>query len=69
MYALIVCEKADKMVEQCLSYGVDKVFVYENIAYKDFNIETYTNAIEHFYKKHQNNVILFGSTPQGKFCT
>jgi electron transfer flavoprotein alpha subunit len=29
-------------------------------------VELYTNVIDAFYQKYQNNVILFGSTPQGR---
>lgn len=66
VYAIVIAKDASKIVEQCLSYGVDEVFVYQDDAYEDFNVETYTNAVEHFYKKYQNNVILMGSTPQGR---
>ncbi|MDY0346756.1 MAG: electron transfer flavoprotein subunit alpha/FixB family protein [Acholeplasma sp.] len=66
VYALLIGYQTEQMVESCLKYGVDGVFVYDDEAYKDFHIETYTNVIESFYKKHQVNVILFGSTPRGR---
>lgn len=66
VYAIVIADDASSIVKECLSYGVDHVFVYEDKAYKNFNVETYTNAIEHFFKKYNNNVILMGSTPQGR---
>lgn len=66
VYAIVIGSDTKSMVESCLSYGVDDVFVYEDPAYADFNVEKYTNVVETFYKKYQNNVILFGSTPLGR---
>lgn len=66
VFAIVIGNDIKKMTEEALSYGVDRVFGYEHDAYKDFDVEVYTNVIEHFYKTYQNNVILFGSTPQGR---
>ena len=66
VYAIVIGNDIKSIGEEALSYGVDHVFLYQNDAYKDFDVEVYTNVIEHFYKTYQNNVILFGSTPQGR---
>lgn len=66
VFAIIIGNDIKKMTEEALAYGVDRVFAYEHDAYKDFDVEVYTNVVEHFYKTYQNNVILFGSTPQGR---
>ena len=66
VYAVVIGNDVTKIANQALEYGVDKVFVYEEEIYKDFNVEIYTNVIEDFYKKHKINVILFGGTTQGR---
>ncbi len=66
VYAIVIGSDTQSMVSECLKYGVDDVFVYEDALYRDFNVERYTNVIESFFKKYQNNVILFGSTPLGR---
>lgn len=66
VYAIIIGSDTQAMVSECLKYGLDDVYVYEDELYRDFNVERYTNVIENFYKKYQNNVILFGSTPLGR---
>jgi electron transfer flavoprotein alpha subunit len=66
VFAIVIGSETKHMVSECLNYGVDDVFVYEDASYRDFNVERYTNVIETFYKKYQNNVILFGSTPLGR---
>ena len=66
VYAIVIGNDIKKITEEALSYGADRVFAYQNDAYKDFDVEVYTNVVEHFFKSYQNNVILFGSTPQGR---
>ncbi len=66
VYAIVVGNNVGKIVEEALSYGVDKVFVYEDDAYKEFNVEVYTNVLNDFYQKHKVNIILFGGTTQGR---
>ncbi len=66
VYALVIGDDTGDIVDEALSYGVDKVFVYEDEWYRDFNVERYTNAIEAFYKKYSNNIILMGGTTQGR---
>ncbi len=66
VYAIVIGSDTQAMVSECLQYGVDDVFVYQDSLYRDFNVERYTNVMESFYKKYQNNVILFGSTPLGR---
>lgn len=66
VYALIVGDDVKHIAEEALTYGVDKVFVYEDDAFKDFNVELYTNVVEAFFKKYKNNVFLYGGTPMGR---
>lgn len=66
VYALVVGDDVKHIALEALTYGVDKVFVYENNAFKDFNVELYTNVVEAFFKKYKNNVFLYGGTPMGR---
>jgi len=66
VFAIVIGNDVIKIAETALTYGVDQVFMYEDPSFKDFNVELYTNVIDAFYQKYQNNVILFGSTPQGR---
>ncbi|BCR36838.1 electron transfer flavoprotein subunit alpha/FixB family protein [Mariniplasma anaerobium] len=66
VFAVVCGNDVSNIVDQALSYGVDKVYVYQDEAFKDFNVELYTNVAEAFFNKYQNNVILFGGTPLGR---
>ncbi len=66
VYAVAIGNDITDICNEALLYGVDKVFKYEDEAYKEFNVETYTNVIESFYKKHLVNIILFGGTSEGR---
>jgi electron transfer flavoprotein alpha subunit len=66
VFAIVIGSDVKNMVNEALSYGADHVFAYEDEAYTDFDVQVYTNVVEHFFKTHQNNVILFGSTPLGR---
>lgn len=66
VYCVLVGDNVSDIANQALSYGVDKVFVYEDPKYKEFNVQTYTNVLDTFFKNYQVNVILFGGTTQGR---
>lgn len=66
VYALVIGNDTSNIVEEALAFGVDKVFVYEEPRFKDFNVEIYTNVVEQFYKKYNVNIILVGGTNQGR---
>ncbi|MDO9628854.1 MAG: electron transfer flavoprotein subunit alpha/FixB family protein [Acholeplasmataceae bacterium] len=64
--ALVIGDQVSHIAEEALTYGVDEVYLYDHPRFKEFNVEIYTNIFEEFYKKYQNNVILYGSTPRGR---
>ncbi len=66
VHAIIIGNEVEQIIEEALSYGVDFVHAYQNQKYTDFNVETYTNIIEDFFRKHSVNVILFGGTSEGR---
>ncbi|MBO5898994.1 MAG: electron transfer flavoprotein subunit alpha, partial [Clostridia bacterium] len=66
VYALLIgADTADKASE-LLHYGVDKVFVYDDEAFRDFRIEPYTAAFCDFIDKVKPSSILVGATDLGR---
>ena len=49
-----------------LNYGVDKVYLYDNPAFKDFVITPYANAFTDFIEKIKPSSILVGATSLGR---
>ena len=66
VYALMIGNDIEALAKQLLHYGVDKVFVYDNPAFKDFRIEPYTAAFCDFIEKHKPSSILVGATNLGR---
>ncbi len=68
VYALLISshEKVEKYKNEILEYGVDKLFVYENDAFENFNVERHAHAVEDFVEKIKPSVILYGGTPLGR---
>jgi electron transfer flavoprotein alpha subunit len=66
VYTVVIGDDVEHIAKEALTYGVDKVFVYQDEKYKDFNVCTYTNVLEAFFTKHKVNIILFGGTAQGR---
>ncbi len=66
VYALVIGDSIGDSVDRLLHYGVDKVFVYDNPAYKDFRIEPYTAAFCDFIEKVKPSSVLVGATNLGR---
>ena len=66
VYALVIGNKSGKSVERLLHYGVDKIFVYDDLAFEDFKIEPYTAAFCDFIDKIKPSSILVGATNLGR---
>lgn len=66
VYALIIGSDLDRQTETLLSYGADKVFVYDNTALSDFDNEIYTNIFEDFIKHVKPSSVLVGATNLGR---
>lgn len=68
LYAVMIGSKK-QIEENCnelLEYGVDKVFVYENELYENFNIDRSFNCMKHFIDNIKPSVILYGGTSLGR---
>lgn len=66
VYALMIGSGIEECANKLLHYGVDKVFVYDDEAYKDFKIEPYTAAFCDFIEKIKPSSILVGATNLGR---
>jgi len=64
--AVIIGSETEHIVKEALTYGVDKVVVYESSSYEPFDVCLYTDVIEDFFKKYQVGVILYGGTTLGR---
>ena len=52
--------------QQLFEQGADLVYVYDAPIFKDYLTETYNVALLDAIQKHKPNILLFGSTSQGK---
>lgn len=66
VYALLIGCDVGQSAQQLLHYGVDKVFVYDHSAFRDFRIEPYTAAFYDFIQKQKPSSILVGATNLGR---
>ena len=66
VYALMIGSNVTGCAEKLLHYGVNKVFVYDDEAYKDFRIEPYTAAFCDFIGKVKPSSVLVGATNLGR---
>ena len=66
VYAILIGSDTDENVRELLSYGVDKVFVYDHPELKDFDIEKYANCFADFIERIRPSSILVGATNVGR---
>ncbi|MBQ6999098.1 MAG: FAD-binding protein [Clostridia bacterium] len=66
VYAVAVGSGMGKEIDKLLHYGVDKVFVYDNPAFKDFRIEPYAAAFCDFINEVKPSSVLIGATNLGR---
>lgn len=66
VYALLMGDQVEEDARELLKYGVDKVFVYDHPALKEFRIEPYTAAFYDFIREHKPSSILVGATNLGR---
>ena len=66
VYVLVLGCKTEKYVNDILHYGVDKVFVYDDEALRDFRVDAYTTAFYDFILKYKPSSVLVGATNLGR---
>ena len=68
LYAVMVGskEQVDTNKDELLCYGVDKLFVYQDKLYEDFNIDRAFECVKDFIEQLKPSVILYGGTSLGR---
>jgi len=66
VHALLIGQDTKENAEELLSYGVDKVFVYDHEKLKDFDIETFSNCFMNYIDEEKPCAILVGATNVGR---
>ena len=68
LYAVMVGSKkqVQENANELLSYGVDKLFVYQDEIYENFNTDRAFNCVKDFIEKVKPSVILYGGTSLGR---
>jgi len=66
VYAIMIGYNLKENAQKILKYGVDKVFVYDHIEFKEFRIEPYTSAFCDFIEKYKPSSVLVGATNLGR---
>lgn len=66
VYALLIGSEMSDCAQELLSYGADKVFVYDHPALRDFVLSPYAGAFTDFITKVQPSSILVGATALGR---
>ena len=63
---LLIGYEVASLAEELLSYGVDRVVLYDHKGLKDMLIEPYTNIIEEFIGDYHPSTVLVGGTSIGR---
>jgi len=66
VYCVFIGHDIKTKSEELLHFGVDKVFVYDDVRLKEFRIEPYAAAFEAFIKKVKPAAVLVGATTVGR---
>lgn len=66
VYAVIIGSDVKHLAEEALTYGVDKVYLYDDVDFKNFDCQVSTNVLEDLFKKIKYSILLVGATPHGR---
>ena len=68
LYAIMIASKEQikNNAEAILSYGVDKLFVYQDEIFENFNTDRAFSCMKDFIEKIKPSVILYGGTALGR---
>jgi len=66
VHCVCIGEGIEKDASEILGYGVDRVFVYDDPAYRYFSAEPYADAFEDCIKTLKPSVVLVGATAIGR---
>lgn len=68
LYAVLIGSKKqiDDNANELLSYGIDKLYVYQDEIFETFNIDRHYRCMKDFIKKVKPSVVLYGGTSLGR---
>ena len=68
LYAVMIAskEQVENNANKILSYGVDKIFVYQDEIFENFNTDRAFNCMKDFINNVKPSVILYGGTALGR---
>jgi len=66
VYALLIGYNQEKIAEELLHYGADRVYLYDDKALENFTISPYTAVFTDFIEKVKPSSILVGATNLGR---
>ena len=68
LYAVMIAskEQVESNANKILSYGVDKIFVYQDEIFENFNTDRAFNCMKDFINNVKPSVILYGGTALGR---
>ena len=64
--AVVIGSGVEAAVKAAAEHGADQVIVVEDEAYKDYNTETYADAMYQLIQKYHPDTILFGASSMGR---
>ncbi|GAU76428.1 electron transfer flavoprotein subunit alpha/FixB family protein [Fusibacter sp. 3D3] len=66
VHAVLMGSHMEHAAEQILKYGVDEVFLYDDVALENFRIEPYAACFEDYILAHKPSIVLVGGTTIGR---
>ncbi len=66
LYAVIIGNEVSNAVEELISRGADKVYIYEDPALADFRDDPYTELLSKLVKEEKPSIFLIGATAIGR---
>ncbi|MGI6335853.1 MAG: electron transfer flavoprotein subunit alpha/FixB family protein [Eubacteriales bacterium] len=66
VYAVLPGHPTDAAARECLRYGADRVYVYDDTCLQNFAVDRYTACLEDFITRVKPCALLFGATSPGR---
>lgn len=66
LVAVIIGHNEEKAVQSAITYGADNVILVDDERFAEYNVETFTDAMNQLIEKHKPDTILFGASSTGR---
>lgn len=66
VYCIIIGENIEETAKELISYGVNRVFIYDHTEFKHFRVDLYANAFEDCIRRVKPSIVLVGATSVGR---